>query len=197
MRQELQEESMRANENSGENMKKFSIALLALAAALAVTPAALADSFYFTFASSSVNANGTLVGTEIGSTGVYDITGGTINILNGVFSGPAGSGAFDAATNPSYGNDDDLYLSGWSTYGTYVDHGGLLFTVDGELVNLWAGDNNYPGTSYSLSYGDGIFYPGTMTVSATPEPTSMLLLGTGLLGLAFVGYRKAGASGLV
>ena len=27
------------------------------------------------------------------------------------------------------------------------------FSVNGEVVSLWAGDNNYPGTSYSLGYG--------------------------------------------
>jgi hypothetical protein len=69
------------------------------------------------------------------------------------------------------------------------------FTVNGEEVGLWAGDNNNPGTSYSLSYGDGIFYPGTMEVSTTPEPGSLFLLGTGLLGLAVILFRKAKPSG--
>ena len=78
-------------------MKRFPLALLALAVALAITPAALADTFYFNFDSSAVNANGTLVGTEIGNTGVYNITSGTINILNTVFSGPAGSGPLEAS----------------------------------------------------------------------------------------------------
>jgi len=168
-----------------------------MAVALVIAPAALADTYYFSFSGGGISASGTLVGTEIGNTGVYDITSGTINILNGVFSGPPGSGTFDVGTNNAYGNDDFLYPSGWSSYGTYVDHGGLLFTVNGEFVNLWAGDNNYPGTSYSLSYGDGIFYPGTMEISLTPEPGSLLLLGTGLLGLAFVVFRKAKPSGLV
>jgi len=184
-----------------DEMKRYGLALLAIAAALAITPAALADTFYFSFNSSAVNADGTLVGTEIGNTGVYTITSGTINILNSVFSGPAGSGTFVAALSSccTGGPETDnlLYPSGSPTYGTYVDFDGMNFTVNGEVVSLWAGDNNYPGTSYSLGYGDGIFYPGTMSVSLTPEPASLLLLGTGLLGLAFIAFRKAKSSGMV
>ena len=144
-----------ARATRGGKMKRFPLALLALAVALAITPAALADTFYFNFDSSAVNANGTLVGTEIGNTGVYNITSGSINILNTVFSGPAGSGPLEAAGNSCCAGGpatDNLlyYPSGSPTYGTYVDFDGMDFSVNGEVVSLWAGDNNYPGTSYSL-----------------------------------------------
>jgi hypothetical protein len=38
---------------------------------------------------------------------------------------------------------------------------------------------------------------GNISYGATPEPSSLFLLGTGLLGLAFVAFRKAKSSGLV
>ena len=48
-----------------------------------------------------------------------------------------------------------------------------------------SGVNNDPSVSIDL-----------LPTSPTPEPSSLLLLGTGLLGLAFVAFRRAKASGL-
>src|ERR1035438_4831640 len=99
---------MPARATPGEMMKKFFLALLALAAALAITPAALADSFNYTFTDGGITASGMLSATEIGNTGVYNATSGTINVNYG--GGPL-MGSLD--TNPAdlspYGADNGLF----------------------------------------------------------------------------------------
>jgi len=176
-----------------KNFMKFSIALLASAAALAITPAAMADTFYFDFSAAGVSSSGTLVGTEIGTSGVYQITSGSITTTSGYGTF---SGVVD--TTGALGTDDLLYFPpSASTDYKYLDNNAVLFDMSYGYYNaLWGGDNNsIYGSGYSDWFYDDadIVGGGTMTVSLTPEPGSLLLLGTGLLGLAFVVYRKARA----
>ena len=64
-------------------MKKFYVALFAMAAALAITPAAKATTFYFDYDAAGVSSTGTLVGTETGNTDMYTITSGSITTTSG------------------------------------------------------------------------------------------------------------------
>jgi hypothetical protein len=74
-----------------------------------------------------------------------------------------------------------------------LDGDGIAFTLsNGDYINIWGqpsgtyydfGDNFSEGLALSLSGGQGL--------GATPEPGSMLLFGTGLLGIAFVMRKKA------
>jgi hypothetical protein len=68
---------------------------------------------------------------------------------------------------------------------------GFPLTIDQALL----GTNTLTIVDWQSSgSAAGVDFAGSLT--ETPEPSSLLLLGTGLLGLAFVAFRKAKSSGL-
>ena len=181
-------------------MKKALIlcALSAATLALAATPA-LADTFDFSFNGPLYSGSGTL-DTTLLTAGEYTVTGisGSVND-----NGSNSSNIASLLTPGSYLNNDNIldypgngtYLGGTS----YFDYDGLAFSLqNSDEISL----NTYYVYIFPIAPGstgtDGTnsiseFISETVTPAPTPEPGSLALLGTAILGGAGVLRRRFNA----
>ncbi|MGA2352412.1 MAG: PEP-CTERM sorting domain-containing protein [Terracidiphilus sp.] len=192
-------------------MKKFWLLGLALATTFAIAPAAKADQFAISLSGTGVSGAFDISATSIGG-GEYDITAGNIEI-NGFTGtliadpGTVGEVYYDDLTaggiifpdvppsNHDYLFFDDILTS--TVTSPYLDGNGILFNLsNGGVVNIFSFD----GADYWTEYVNGKFLPATnndaggdpvsFDLTPSPEPSSLLLLGSGLLGLTAFLYRR-------
>ena len=196
-----------------------SAALLALSCFLHTT-AAKADTYDFTITTPSaqmypLTGSGIITTTDAGN-GVQYITGISGTIDNSANTLDAGSFAISLIPSATPGQVSTVSMSAQDNstfYFTYdniltpnaatpLDGNGLAFTADGvsynigyaglqaEYLGIRANDINFDQHTYQGVPIDFSITPTATTSAVTPEPSSIALLGTGILGMAGVLRRR-------
>ena len=140
---------------------------------LTFATSAFATNIYFNYSGSGFTGSGVFTATDQGG-GTYLVTG-----VNGQQNTIPFTGVEPLGANGGYTYDNLLFLN--ST--PQLDLSGILLSWNGGDVNLGFNGGHYVQwnpTEYVLDF----------SASATPEPSTLITLGTGLLGLAGLARKR-------
>jgi hypothetical protein len=195
-------------------MKNTRIALFTLATALIASPLAfggtinisnttpgIPNSFVLTGTFTGgvvVNSSGTFTDTNLGG-GETDVLADTYTVVPAgtvkSFEGTSGANdnTFVNTANPFTAKGLLILLGGTEDAGDYAYITGLQASQSGEIdVSIWAASTKKVG-SYDLVASNN-YQITNNDITKTPEPSSLFLLGTGILSLAGLLFWKSKSS---
>jgi len=184
---------------------KLGMALAILAFATSSFAAPTTFDWYFASTAGHISGNGALtaVPDPSATAGLYDITGGAGTVTShSVAFAVTIAPCLNYAATCTFVNTDghganlqvDNLLYANHAPGSYLDGYGIVLTPaplgsGASYIGIWDSPSQY-FYNYTADGYNNLSTPFTIESSATPEPSTLLMMGSGILGLAGLARKR-------